>query len=85
VVSAQRGALVPAPVYLPKKGVSCEFCSSSSLRGCSNTKLAEQYRSASGSAMPPAPASTGVRSSLSTLSLSLFNYPAAIACDRRVG
>jgi len=85
VVSVQRGVTVPVPVNLPKKGVSCGFCPLSNLSGCSHTKVAEQYRSASGSPMPQAPSSTGVRSSVSTLPLSLFNCPSAIALDRRIG
>ena len=85
VVSMQRGASVPVPVYLPKKGVSCGFCPLTSSRGCSHTKAAEQYRSVPGNVPTPSATASFLRSAVSTRSLSLFNCPKAIAFDRKVG
>jgi len=85
VVSVQRGSPVPVPVYLPKKGVSCGFCPLTGTRGCSHTKAAEQYRSVPGNVSAPSSSSGLMRSSVSTLPLSLFNCPKAIAFDREVG
>jgi len=85
VVSPHRGTTVPVPVHLPKKGVSCGFCPLSSVRGCSHTKLAEQYRVSNGNAPIQLTSTSCVRSTVSTKSLSLFNCPGAIAFDRRVG
>jgi len=85
VVSVHRGVAVPVPVHLPKKGVSCGFCPLAGVRGCSHTKLAEQYRVAHGNVPLQLTATGCVRSTVSTKSLSLFNCLRAIAFDRRVG
>ena len=85
VVSLHRGVPVPVPMHFPKRGVSCSFCPLSGVRGCSHTKLAEQYRVAHGNTLTPLTTTGCVRSTVSCKSLSLFNCPTAIALDRRVG
>jgi len=85
VVAPHRGAPVPVPVYLPKRGVSCGFCPLTNLRGCSHTKVAEQYRSSSGAAVVQSNPTSCLRSAVSTLPVSLFNCPLSITRDRRIG
>jgi len=85
VVCAERGALIPVPVYLPRKGVSCGFCPLANLGGCSHTRVAEQYRSSAGAAAMPVSAANYVRSAVSSKPISLFNCPDSVTFDRRVG
>lgn len=85
VIAEHRGATVPVPVYLPKKGVSCGFCRLASLAGCSHSKKAEQYRTTGGPAVAQVTAAGCVRSTVSVKPLSLFNCPKAIAFDRSIG
>jgi len=85
VVSSHHGKLVPVPVYLPKKGVSCGFCPLTNLRGCSHTRIAEQYRVGGGQTDPPMTSSNGVRSAVSSRPVSLFNCPKAVTFDRSIG
>ena len=85
VVSRQRGSLIPVPVYLPKKGVSCGFCPLANLAGCSHTRLAEQYRASAGNPAMPVSAANYVRSAVSTKPISVFSCPESITFDRRVG
>ena len=85
VVSLQRGSVIPVPVYLPRKGVSCGFCPLANLAGCSHTRSAEQYRSSAGNPAMPVSVANYVRSAVSTKPISLFNCPESITFDRRVG
>eukprot|EP00168_Porphyra_purpurea_P017880 TRINITY_DN6394_c0_g1_i1.p1 TRINITY_DN6394_c0_g1~~TRINITY_DN6394_c0_g1_i1.p1 ORF type:complete len:922 (-),score=162.85 TRINITY_DN6394_c0_g1_i1:857-3622(-) len=85
VVCAQRGALIPVPVYLSRKGVSCGFCPLANPGGCSHTRVAEQYRSSAGVAAVPVSTANYVRSAVSSKPISLFNCPDSVTFDRRIG